>query len=561
MYKYFSNNLLFCVVVLFSTVSVFAQPFTTEKWVGTNYTPAYACNQVQFWHDFRADVVEKELAAAQKYFALNTLRVYLHPINFEQDKKNFFKNLETFISICNKHGIKPGFTFFDDCHRHEGIYLDKPTEPVKGYHNGRWAASPQDRDRDITNLKRYKPYIQEIIKKYKNDDRILWWETFNEPDMKREWSVAMRKAAYKFAKEINPKQPVICCWDESPETDIVNAHNYSVNFTQWGQQTELNPAKGCVFTEAGARWYAPRPNNGEPVDVIRWLESRKRRGQYVPGVYLCWELMVGNSNCRWYWGTPENTPEPTIPWCGLLWSDCTPVSLAEAEAVRFYVTGEKKALFFDDFSKKRSTSAEIPDKFATWRIYSYQDTSHFEPGIGKLQPDMIQVAGDHFKAELWTDYILEGCVMLTEKQGNAGLIFRANDLGHNGVDDFNGYYVGFDTQTLYLGKMTKPVHETTDKKQPVWQELQRFDLNKLECKVVPNVWNQIRVAVKGNQIRIRFNRMHESADKENGLRIDYTDNNSPILQGTIGMRTFQCNANFDNIIVCPIVNEPIAVMK
>ena len=20
----------------------------------------------------------------------------------------------------------------------------------------------------------------------------------------------------------------------------------------------------------------------------------------VPGVYLCWELLVGNSNCRWY---------------------------------------------------------------------------------------------------------------------------------------------------------------------------------------------------------------------------------------------------------------------
>jgi hypothetical protein len=511
------------MIVLFSAVNVFAQPVATEKWVGTNYTPAYACNQVQFWHDFRADVVEKELAAANKYFALNTLRVYLHPINFEQDKKNFFKNLETFINICNKHGIKPGFTFFDDCHRHEGIYLDKPTEPIKGYHNGRWAASPQDRDRDIKNLERYKPYIQEIIKKYKNDDRVLWWETFNEPDMKREWSVAMRKAAYKFAKEINPKQPVICCWDESPETDIVNAHNYSVNFKHWDQQTELNPAKGCVFTEAGARWYAPRPNNGEPVDVIRWLESRKHSGQYVPGVYLCWELMVGNSNCRWYWGTPENTPEPTIPWCGLLWSDGTPVSLAEAEAIRSYVTGKKNALLFDDV-------------------------------IDTLQPDVIQVAGDHFKSELWKDYILECCVMLTEEQGNAGLIFRANDLGDNGVDDFNGYYVGFDTQTLYLGKMTKPVQETNNKRQPAWQELQRFDLNKLDCKVVPNVWNQIRVAVKGNQIRIWFNRMHESADKENGLRINYTDNNSPILQGTVGMRTFKCNANFDNFIVCPITN-------
>jgi hypothetical protein len=32
--------------------------------VGSDYTPAYAVNQVQLWHDFRADVIEKELAAA-----------------------------------------------------------------------------------------------------------------------------------------------------------------------------------------------------------------------------------------------------------------------------------------------------------------------------------------------------------------------------------------------------------------------------------------------------------------------------------------------------------------
>ena len=51
--------------------------------------------------------------------------------------------------------------------------------------------------------------------------------------------------------------------------------------------------------------------------------------------------MVGNSNCRWHWrdsghtrGAPD--PEPEIPWCGLMWPDCTPVSLAEAEAIRRY---------------------------------------------------------------------------------------------------------------------------------------------------------------------------------------------------------------------------------
>jgi hypothetical protein len=116
----------------------------TDGLVGANYTPAYAVNQVQFWHDFRAEVVEKELAAAQKYFGIKTLRVYLHNINFDEEKDVFLANIEKFLQLCEKYGIKPGFVFFDDCHRKEGIYLDRPTEPIKGYHNGRWAWCPQE---------------------------------------------------------------------------------------------------------------------------------------------------------------------------------------------------------------------------------------------------------------------------------------------------------------------------------------------------------------------------------------------------------------------------------
>jgi hypothetical protein len=54
----------------------------TDGLVGSNYTPAYAVNQVQLWHDFRPDVIDKELAAASRYFGISTLRVYLHDINF-----------------------------------------------------------------------------------------------------------------------------------------------------------------------------------------------------------------------------------------------------------------------------------------------------------------------------------------------------------------------------------------------------------------------------------------------------------------------------------------------
>jgi len=175
-------------------------PVQTAAWVGSNYTPAYCVNQVQMWHDFRPEVVDRELAAAREYFGINTLRVYLHNINHEAEKDRFLANLDQFLEICQRHGIRPGLTFFDDCHRHEGIELDRPVEPVKGYHNGRWAACPQDRDRKSENLPKLQAYVQAVIRAHARDPRVLWWEVFNEPNIKSEFSVNLRRLGYDWSR-------------------------------------------------------------------------------------------------------------------------------------------------------------------------------------------------------------------------------------------------------------------------------------------------------------------------------------------------------------------------
>ncbi|MHB8971936.1 MAG: beta-L-arabinofuranosidase domain-containing protein [Pirellulaceae bacterium] len=418
-------------------------------------------------------------------------------------------------------------TFFDDCHRHEGIELDKPTEPVKGYHNGRWAACPQDRDRKPENLPQLQAYVQDVVRAHARDPRVLWWEVFNEPNMKSEFSVNLRRLGYEWAQQVEPTQPVICCWDDSPQTDLVDAHNYDADFATWDQQADLNPDTGAVFTEAGARWYASRPSNGEPCEVIHWLGQRRATGRYVPGVYLCWELMAGNSNCRWSWGTPEGTPEPTMPWCGLMWPDATPVSLAEAEAIRRWTTGQSRAWLFDDFQDSP------PPTRAGWTLYGGGDSGS---RVMRLEPGQKMLAGDR----AWTDYVLEAVVMLQGQEGNAGVVLRVNDPGPD-PDQMRGYYVGFDTKLLYVGKIDNG-----------WQPLGTFDLTKLDCRVVPGTWNQIRVAAAGSKIRVWFNRMHPSADQAAGLRLEVTDLAAPVLSGAVGLRTFQTAALFDNVIVLPL---------
>jgi hypothetical protein len=217
-----------------------------------------------------------------------------------------------------------------------------------------------------------------------------------------------------------------------------------------------------------------------------------------------------------------------------MWPDATPVSLAEAEVVRCYVTGRPRAMFFDDF-QDAPPSPSRPG----WRAYG--GAGQGGSGYLALEPGIKMVAGD----AKWTDYVLEGRVMLkSDKRGNAGLIFRVNDAGP-GYDQMRGYYVGLDTRKLYLGKMDND-----------WQPLAEFDLSKLDCNVVPEVWNQIRVAVEGPRIRVWLNRMHPSADRDRGLRIDFTDEKEPILSGAIGVRAHLVAAWFDNIVVLPVDELP-----
>ena len=496
--------------------------YDTSTWIGSNYTPAYAANQIQMWHKFKPEVIDRELAAAVKHFGINTLRVYLHNIAYDNEKDVFLARIGEFLKICDRHGIRPGFTFFDDCWNHKDIALETPP-PVDGRHNGRWAAL-QDAERKDENLPKFKAYVQAVISAYREDNRVLWWEIYNEPKMSDAFTLKIRKLGYSWAKEMNPSQPVLSCWDDHPWTDIVNAHNYSADWAGWDGQADMNPSKGTVFTEAGARWMAPHASSGTPTEVIHWLHGRKVAGKTVPGVYLCWELMAGNSNCRWYWGSKDGASEPAIPWCGLLWPDCTPVSYAEAEAIKSYATGKSQALFFDDFQED---AAPAPTRVG-WTRYGGQNAS---AGYMTVPANAKFIAGN---AD-WSDYTVEVAVMLKGVTGNAGLVLRVSEPGP-GKDQMKGYYVGFSPDTLYLGKMNNN-----------WQELATFDLKKLPCKVEPEVWNRLRVSMRDNQIQVWFNPLHDDP----GLRITYTDDKAPILKGCIGVRASGVQAWVDDLVVLP----------
>ena len=91
--------------------------YKTQPWlVGCNYIPATAINELEMWQaeTFDPKTIDKELGWAEG-LGMNTLRVFLHDLPWQQDAVGFKKRIDQFLTIAAKHKIKPMFVLFDSC--------------------------------------------------------------------------------------------------------------------------------------------------------------------------------------------------------------------------------------------------------------------------------------------------------------------------------------------------------------------------------------------------------------------------------------------------------------
>ena len=289
--------------------------------------------------------MQRDLANVRRRLAATTLRVFLHSLLWEADSAGLLANLEDLLALAAAEGIRLGLVLFDSCWNATGASLAAPCQPTPGVHNSCWMQSPQAPDR--TNVSRYEPYVSGVVGHFARDERVAWVEIYNEPHVQDPFVLALRAAGYAWAKALAPAVPILSCWDyDTPGiSDVSDIHAYSTDFPGWTASAYATPARGALFTEAGCRSFqAPYSGDaGSPLLVLHYLQVLRARRDagllpYVPGAMLAWEVAVGNSNTRWHWGSPAGAPEPSIPWCGLLFPDGTPVSHTEAAALRAYAT-------------------------------------------------------------------------------------------------------------------------------------------------------------------------------------------------------------------------------
>src|SRR5579864_2715056 len=82
--------------------------YEQQPWlVGSNYIPTDAINELEMWQaqTFNPAQIDKELGWAEG-LGMNTMRVFLHDLLWQEDPEGFKKRIDQFLQISSRHHIK-----------------------------------------------------------------------------------------------------------------------------------------------------------------------------------------------------------------------------------------------------------------------------------------------------------------------------------------------------------------------------------------------------------------------------------------------------------------------
>ncbi|MBV8893079.1 MAG: cellulase family glycosylhydrolase, partial [Acidobacteria bacterium] len=323
---------------------------------GSNFIPADAINQLEMWEaaSFDAREIDQELGWAEG-LGMNTMRVFLHDLPWQQDAVGFTHRIDVFLSIAHKHQIRPVLVLFDSC------WDPYPTSgvqhpPIPGVHNSGWVQSPGANA--LTHASQYprlKQYVTGVIGAFVNDPRVLAWDLWNEPDNinggsyekiepgnKIELVDRLLPQVFKWARSVNPSQPLTSAvwkgnWSSGDklnateriqldESDIISFHNYS-----WPEDFREHIAwlthyhRPLVCSE-----YMARPL-GSTFDAILPIAFKERVAA------INWGFVAGKSQTYLPWDSwqrPYVLISPPVWFHDIYRADGTPYRQFEVELVR-----------------------------------------------------------------------------------------------------------------------------------------------------------------------------------------------------------------------------------
>ena len=326
--------------------------YAQHRWlVGSNYIPADAINQLEMFQaqTFNPAQIDKELGWAED-IGMNTMRVFLHDQLWEQDAAGFKQRLDQFLGIAAKHGIRPLLVFFDSCWD-PNPKLGPQHPPIPGVHNSGWVQSPGRAGlADTANYPKLKAYVQGVISAFADDDRILGWDLWNEPDNGADdrngekWRgvSTLLPQVFAWARAANPSQPLTSGvwhnedWSRAKlnpiervqieQSDVITFHVYDWPEVLERRITQLEAyGRPIICTEYLAR------GAGSTFDTSLPIALRRHVGM------INWGFVLGKTQTHFPWDSWQKpyTQNPPVVWHhDVFHADGKPYRQAEIDQIR-----------------------------------------------------------------------------------------------------------------------------------------------------------------------------------------------------------------------------------
>ena len=311
--------------------------YKSQPWfVGCNFIPAYAINQIEMWQPdtFDLSAIDRELGFAASV-GMNAVRIYLHDLIWAADPAGFEERIDCVLEVASRHGIRAMLVFFDSCW-HPEPELGQQRIPLTGIHNSGWVQSPgMPALADPAQHPRLQRYVESVVARFAHDNRIIAWDIWNEPDNgalvslcdhqilteKAELVRPLLVEAFGWARRQNPSQPLtsgvwLGDWSASHHlsalqnaqlelSDIITFHNYS-DVTDFGTRIDWLRVydRPLICTE-----FMARPAGSTFEAILPHAHA------HDVGVF-CWGLVKGKTQTHlpWdSWATPY-LDEPAGPW-------------------------------------------------------------------------------------------------------------------------------------------------------------------------------------------------------------------------------------------------------
>ena len=191
---------------------------------GCNFIGSDCANRLDMFQKYNSEkklaTAERELALCQK-IGFNTVRIWANFDVYYAEPDSYMEIFEKYIDLCDRYGQKVMvvLTHEEDLPRGEK-FVPKPMGEqayALGYHQGRFPLTEEQKAQKEYHYYEYpevrdtfEEFIRKTVERYKDDDRILCWNLYNEPGnaLEGERTSVIMKRVHEIVSEIDPKQPL-----------------------------------------------------------------------------------------------------------------------------------------------------------------------------------------------------------------------------------------------------------------------------------------------------------------------------------------------------------------